>query len=170
MTQGIWTLLPQGATVAQVSVYKNITPFVSFFFDHPEIRSSGYSTRIYTTQSSLPSAYTLRTDLLRAGFQFDDETLRQLRVPTAASLASNTGAVSDQVTFGTGGFVRDEILLSPLASDTTKKVAEHLSKRLSLPVREINVLTESWYAGAKDELKAPEVIITLSPRYKFVQP
>lgn len=153
-----------------MSVYKNILPFVSFFFDHPEIRSPEYSTRIYTTQSSLSSAYTLRTDLLRAGFQFDDETPRQLRVPTAASLASNTGAISDQVTFGTGGFARDEILLSPLASETTRQVADHLSKRLSLPMREVNVLSESWYVGSKNELKAPEIIITLSPRYKFVQP
>ena len=170
LTNGIWTLLPQGATVSQVSIYKQTVPFTKYFFEHPEIRSSGYSTRIYTTQSALNAAYSLRTDLLRAGFQFDAETLRQLRVPTKAQLEAQTGSLSDTLSFGTGGFAKSAVLINPSAGDTTKRVAASLAERLSLELIEADISGQSWYVPAKNEEATPDIAVVLSPSYKFVQP
>ncbi|MCA9377455.1 hypothetical protein KC711_00850 [Candidatus Peregrinibacteria bacterium] len=66
MTAGAWTLLPQGATLTQMSKYDYITQFVTKIFTQSEILSTNYRIRMYTTQSAMPQAYTLRQALIRS--------------------------------------------------------------------------------------------------------
>lgn len=66
LTAGAWTLLPQGATLSQLSKYEYITQFVTKIFAQSDILSPDYRIRIYTTQSAMPQAYTLRQALIRS--------------------------------------------------------------------------------------------------------
>lgn len=85
LTAGAWTLLPQGATLTQVSKYEYITQFITKIFAQSSILSSDYRIRMYTTQSAMAQAYTLRQALIRSGYQFDQESLKQLRTPKTTS-------------------------------------------------------------------------------------
>ncbi|MFO0764305.1 MAG: LCP family protein [Candidatus Gracilibacteria bacterium] len=161
LTAGAWTLLPQGATLTQVSKYEYITQFITKIFAQSSILSSDYRIRMYTTQSAMAQAYTLRQALIRSGYQFDQETLKQLRTPKTTS----TGSISDSIPgFDKNGFEKSVIVVLPTASDAMKKVAEYLSQDTHLPVIEGDISNFPWYDGVGS---VPDISILLAPGYKF---
>lgn len=161
LTAGAWTLLPQGATLTQVSKYEYITQFITKIFAQSSILSSDYRIRMYTTQSAMAQAYTLRQALIRSGYQFDQETLKQLRTPKTTS----TWSISDSIPwFDKNGFEKSVIVVLPTASDAMKKVAEYLSQDTHLPVIEWDISNFPWYDGV---WSVPDISILLAPGYKF---
>ena len=161
LTAGAWTLLPQGATLTQMSKYDYITQFVTKIFTQSEILSTNYRIRMYTTQSAMPQAYTLRQALIRSWYQFDQETLKQLRTPKTTATWSS---LESMPRFDKNGFEKSVILVSSGASDTIKKVAEYLSQDTHLPLVEWDIDNTSWHDGA---LSLPDISILLAPGYKF---
>lgn len=161
LTAGAWTLLPQGATLTQVSKYEYITQFITKIFAQSSILSSDYRIRMYTTQSAMAQAYTLRQALIRSGYQFDQESLKQLRTPKTTS----TWSISDSIPwFDKNGFEKSVIVVLPTASDAMKKVAEYLSQDTHLPVIEWDISNFPWYDGV---WSVPDISILLAPGYKF---
>ncbi len=161
LTAGAWTLLPQGATLTQVSKYEYITQFITKIFAQSSILSSDYRIRMYTTQSAMTQAYTLRQALIRSGYQFDQETLKQLRTPKTTS----TWSISDSIPwFDKNWFEKSVIVVLPTASDAMKKVAEYLSQDTHLPVIEWDISNFPWYDGV---WSVPDISILLAPGYKF---
>ena len=161
LTAGAWTLLPQGATLTQVSKYEYITQFITKIFAQSSILSSDYRIRMYTTQSAMTQAYTLRQALIRSGYQFDQETLKQLRTPKTTL----TWSISDSIPwFDKNWFEKSVIVVLPTASDAMKKVAEYLSQDTHLPVIEWDISNFPWYDGV---WSVPDISILLAPGYKF---
>lgn len=161
LTAGAWTLLPQGATLTQVSKYGYITQFVAKIFAQSEILSTNYRIRMYTTQSAMPQAYTLRQALIRSWYQFDQETLKQLRTPKTTATWSSLEGIPR---FDKNGFEKSVIVISPAASDAIKKVAQYLSEDTHLPLVEWDVDNTSWH---DDVFSLPDISILLAPGYKF---